>query len=91
MKDLLILFFVIIFIAHLAACGWYYVGILSNKEHYQNNWIKTQDLLNQEWTIQYMSAFYWSTVTVMTVGYGDVVPINSIERIYAFIKRRTRP
>lgn len=81
MKDLLILFFVIIFIAHLAACGWYYVGILSNKEHYSNNWIKTQDLLNQEWTIQYMSAFYWATVTVMTVGYGDITPQNNLERI----------
>ena len=81
MKDLFILFFMIIFIAHLAACGWYYAGILSNKEHYQNNWIKTQDLLNQEWTIQYMSAFYWSTVTVMTVGYGDITPQNNLERL----------
>ena len=80
-KDLLILFFVIIFIAHLAACGWYYVGILSNKEHYPNNWIKTQNLLNQEWTIQYMSAFYWSIVTVMTVGYGDITPQNNLERL----------
>ena len=80
-KDLLILFFVIIFIAHLAACVWYYVGSFSSQEYGSQTWIKTLKLVDKDWSVQYMSAFYWSIVTVMTVGYGDITPENSSERL----------
>ena len=70
-KDLIVLFLLIIFIAHLAACGWYYVGVNSIPDQHSSNWIKEKGLLWENWQIQYMSSFYWSIVTVMTVGYGD--------------------
>ena len=81
-KDLVILFFVIILITHLTACGWYYVGTASVNGYDGNNWLKAQNLLDKESYIQYMSSFYWSIVTVMTVGYGDIIPQNNIERFF---------
>ena len=80
-KDLMALFFVIIFIAHLAACLWYYVGSHSFPQQGSETWIKALKLVDHDWRIQYMSAFYWSIVTVMTVGYGDITPQNNNERV----------
>ena len=80
-KDLIVLFLLIIFIAHLAACGWYYVGVNSIDSN-SRNWINEKELMEEDWHIKYMSSFYWSIVTVMTVGYGDITPANNNERFY---------
>ena len=81
-KNLIYLFFVIVLINHLAACGWYYVGVYNASQNLSSSWIENKGLLNEPWQVKYMSSFYWSIVTVMTVGYGDIVPQNSTERFF---------
>jgi voltage-gated potassium channel len=55
-------------ITHWISCGW--LKISGIKE-------------GQSIVSSYISALYWTTTTLTTVGYGDIVPNTDIEKLYA--------
>ena len=67
-------------IMHWVACAWYFIGTVSYTE---NRWLNLPNIRNKAGISQYIYAFYWSAVTMMTVGYGDVVPQNEYETVFA--------
>lgn len=70
-----------IFVSHVMACFWYLIGI-SVKEH---SWISEYKMMEVGWQSQYLNSLYWSLVTMLTVGYGDISPQNNLEKIYCII------
>lgn len=55
-------------ITHWISCGWLKIdGINENHSVISN----------------YVSALYWTTTTLTTVGYGDIVPHTNFEKLYA--------
>lgn len=79
-------FFMVVFSAHLMACAFrLVVGIEDNLE---SNWIlnyfgdesyaKYDD---PPWATLYMTAYYWSIMTMTTIGYGDVLPVTIPEMV----------
>ncbi|TGK07741.1 cyclic nucleotide-binding protein [Leptospira semungkisensis] len=54
-------------IAHWCAVGWLFVD---DRADYQTG---TED---------YIKALYWTVTTIATVGYGDITPANTVQRIY---------
>lgn len=85
-KDLIMLFFLIVLIAHLIACAWSFISDpIFEYNKYNVTWIKENHIESREWYITYLYAYYWAIITVMTVGYGDIVPQNDYERLFALL------
>jgi len=76
--------FTVFFLSHLFACTWYLVAILEVKFNVEAvTWVHAGNLYEQAWYYKYNYSFYYSIVTIVTVGYGDVTPQNPLERLFA--------
>ncbi len=85
--DLALLFVQIIFIAHLLGCVWWGLGIvMSEPGHgwmddpygYMYGSIRESNLFTK-----YVCSVYYIFTTLATVGYGDILASNTLERILA--------
>lgn len=84
--------------SHWMACAW---GLCADLEDSTQNWLKytsfntyVEDGLLTEGQDPrgvvkpleiYVAALYWSSMTMSTIGYGDIVPSTLIERIFVSI------
>jgi len=75
----------IIIVAHWLTCGFYTVAHVEENLGYGPTWVELNRLHDTDVTETYIAAFYWSITTMVSVGYGDIVPVTSAERVYTVI------
>lgn len=67
-------------VMHWVACIWYAIGAFCNQG---NSWLILHEISQKSDFEKYIYSLYWSAVTMMTVGYGDIGPKNIIEVCFA--------
>jgi CRP-like cAMP-binding protein len=80
LKYFFLFFTVFLFISHVFTCIWIYLAQFNH-----SNWISAYGLLDSSHLVLYVSSLYFNWATVFTVGYGDITPKNTDERIYAIL------
>ena len=84
--NLLKLVFLILYLAHICGCGWNYLAKWE-MIHYPElkTWLHLVKIENEDWETRYINSLYYSIVTMVTVGYGDISPQNSLEKSFAIV------
>ena len=76
----------ILVFCHLACCFWYLAAMINDDPI---NWVQNYEFEDKANFDIYIASFYWITQTVVTVGYGDIAAVNTLERsiacVYMFV------
>lgn len=64
-------------VSHLITCIWVFIGKQS-----EPSWLTYAKLRDSSDGEVYVSSLYFHWTTIFTIGYGDIIPTNGLERIY---------
>lgn len=87
--KLLAVFRVIIYyvlLIHISTCLWIFCYEIERDKYFNsNNWVENLNFTEVSFFNLYISGFYFTLTTLLSVGYGDIRPYNQTERIFTII------
>jgi hypothetical protein len=87
----MILILTVIYISHIHACIWLFLGNLEDCEEASQDgqciqsWIYANSFKDKPLYTQYIFAFYWIFEVITTVGYGDFYGRTSSEYVFSIV------
>lgn len=70
--NLILTVWTLILILHMIACFWGVAGTFNFSSNV--NWIYSINMQDEDVVYSYITTLYWASVTIITVGYGDILP-----------------
>ena len=74
----------IFYLNHIMSCIFYLIGDIEFSNG-RKSWLEMDDLYTAESSMGYLYAFYWSLMTITTIGYGDIHPVSPPGRIFGLV------
>ncbi|KAL4465096.1 hypothetical protein ABPG73_022593 [Tetrahymena malaccensis] len=75
--EIIKLIFLVLMLAHMNGCIFNYVA-----KNLDESWLTKNNLQNSDWYVRYINSVYFSFITMVTVGYGDITPISLQEKVF---------
>ena len=69
---------------HTCACIFWLCKVLSHPEEEVFKFMEEFEI-NTDVKVQYTASFYFITTIITTIGFGDITPYNTAERIFCII------
>ena len=68
--------------SHFCACMFHYIAVIEKSQGVLYTWLDAQHIQDSDWTTRYINSLYFTAITSMTVGYGDIVPVTDMEKVF---------
>ncbi|KRX06770.1 Cyclic nucleotide-binding protein [Pseudocohnilembus persalinus] len=76
----------VFFVAHILACGFFFIAMITTKiDPEKQTWVIKNEYQDMPASTQYVNSLYFSFISMSTIGYGDISPQTTSERIYIMI------
>ena len=75
--------FTVLLVVHVIGCFWYYLAKFD--EFGPDTWVFRYGMLDFSTEEIYLASIYYVIQTLATVGFGDIVPYSSKERVFALL------
>lgn len=77
-ERLMFLFVIFMLLVHVIACLWIFIAIFEPTS--KDNWIYAKGYQDMNNLDLYITSVYFSVTTIVTVGYGDITSVSSVEK-----------
>ncbi|KAL4488819.1 hypothetical protein ABPG72_016472 [Tetrahymena utriculariae] len=83
--ELVKLLLLVVLMAHFVGCGFHYCAQSEIQNGSSHTWLNQYQFVDDQVQFRYINSIYFAFITMITVGYGDIVPVSYLEKQYVIV------